>query len=339
VGEVIIAFGDVNVDMVTTIPGLKDSGRAVAPETSLFPGGTVGNTAAGLARGGCPVRFAGKVGNDAFGRFIREDFIREGVDVSHLLVEPEGFTVIILAFIDARGERHITVWPPRDGAHMKLTTADLEESLWEGAGWFHTSGISLRQEPTASTTLEAMAQAKKRGIPVSFDMNSRIEFFGWTRADQEKFIRAADLCDYLLGSLEDELIPLAEAKAGVLGGESAYDKALSCLTLLSGPGRDRAVVGRRGGAGTVLFHDNTLGIVPAFQVEIIDALGAGDAFNSGFIEALWGGSSPEAAVARGNGAAAVNLTRAGARGAPSRAELEAFLSDPRRTTLPVLPLG
>jgi sugar/nucleoside kinase (ribokinase family) len=336
VEEAIIAFGDVNVDMVTTLPGFKASGAAVAPETSLFPGGTVGNTAAGLARGGCPVRFFGKVGNDAFGRFIREDFIREGVDVSHLMVEPQGFTVIILAFIDSAGERHITVWPPRDGAHTQMKTADLDESLWSGAGWFHTSGISLRQEPTASTTLEAMARAKERGIPISFDMNSRIEFFGWTREDQKKFLKAADLCDYLLGSLEDELIPLAEAQSGFLPGDSAAEKALSCLDLLGK--NQRVVVGRRGGAGTVLYKDHTLDIVPAYEVEITDALGAGDAFNSGFIQALWRGSSPKEAVARGNGSAALNLTRAGARGTPTGNELDAFLSNLERPLLPVLPL-
>ncbi len=306
----IIAFGDVNVDMVTTLPGLGEGGRALAPETCLYPGGTVGNTAAGLARGGCPVRFAGKVGNDAFGRFIRDDFTREGVDTSQLLIEPEGFTVIILAFIDAEGERHITVWPPRDGAHMMLTIPDLDESLWEGASWFHTSGISLRQEPTASTTLEAMARAKKRGIPVSFDMNSRIEFFGWTREDQEKFIQAAELCDYLLGSLEEELLPLAVAKTGGLAGDDGAAKARACLELLSGD--RRVVVGRRGGAGTVLYRKNCLEIIPSFQVEITDALGAGDAFNSGFIQALWRGGTAEEAVRRGNASAAVNLTRSGA---------------------------
>lgn len=138
----VIAFGDVNVDLVTTLPRKGADGRAVAPRTEVFPGGTVGNTAAGLARLGCPVSFAGKIGNDAFGRFIRRDFEKEGVDTSFLWVEEEGFTVMIMAFIDEAGERHITVWPPGTG----LTRNSVFRNCLRHSGT-RRGGSTLRESP------------------------------------------------------------------------------------------------------------------------------------------------------------------------------------------------
>lgn len=333
----VIAFGDVNVDLVTTLPRKGADGRAVAPRTEVFPGGTVGNTAAGLARLGCPVSFAGKIGNDAFGRFIRRDFEKEGVDTSFLWVEEEGFTVMIMAFIDEAGERHITVWPPRDGAHTKLRFQELPPAFWNQAGWIHSSGISLRQDPTRTATLKGLEEARRRGIPVSFDLNMRVEFFGWSADDRKNFLAAAFASDYLLGSVTEEILPLAEAAKGAPLAGDAEGRLREALELLGAGGR--TIIARRGPHGTILYRHGEIRIIPAYRVNITDALGAGDAFNSGFITAMWERREVAEAIRWGNAAASLNLTRPGARGTPTRGELISFLNAPDREELPAKPLG
>ncbi|MBI9104639.1 MAG: sugar kinase [Spirochaetales bacterium] len=307
----VIAFGDVNVDLVVDLPGNLDVDH---PEAALFSGGTVGNTAAGMARLGMDVSFLGKVGDDGYGRFIRDEFKKEGVDTGWLLVDKDDFTLMVIAFIDQKGEKHNITWPPEGTAQFKLDESDFPEGVWDNVSWFHTSGIILGESPSQQTTLKMMQKARQKGIPVSFDLNLRLEYFGWRKGVRDAVLKAIALSDYIFASLDEELAPLT--------GETDHRKIISALMH---PGL--TIIARQGKEDSLVFITNDSFNVPTINVEVVDTLGAGDAFNSGFILGKIEGKSLLESIEIAHCCAGFNLTRKGARGLPDRIELNALLKE------------
>jgi fructokinase/2-dehydro-3-deoxygluconokinase len=119
------------------------------------------------------------------------------------------------------------------------------------------------------------------------------------------------LAEYVFGSVQDEMTLLAPAES-----------VAETLRLLASDAR--TVIARSGAGATVVSAGGST-TVPAFRVPVVDTLGAGDVFNAGFIAARLAGQPCAEAARWGNAAAALKIGRPGARGAPSRAELDALL--------------
>ena len=305
----VIAFGDVNVDLMVEIP---EKNVIKKPAAELFSGGTVGNTAAGLARLDLDVLFLGKIGGDSYGRFIIEDFRREGVGTQYLLKDDDDFTLMVIAFIDEKGERHNVAWPPRGTAQFNIRPSDFPESVWNGVNWFHTSGIIMGEPPAQKTVLHIMREARRRRIPVSFDLNLRLEYFGWRPGVKETVLEAVSLSDFIFASLTEELVPLTDC--------SDYQSAVSCL---NHPGL--TVIARQGKDETYVFSGGKTKSYRTFNIDVKDTLGAGDAFNSGFIFGMLSGFGIDKSIETAHGSAGYNLTRVGARELPTVKELFSFI--------------
>ena len=222
----VLCLGDVCPDILLPYGEAKAvmeaaaRGEAVdAPQrgASIQPGGSVGNTAAGMARLGTPVLFAGTAGDDSLGRMLRDDLAREGVDVSLLRLDPQIATIMILVVVEADGGRVPFALPPSGASHLQLVPEQLPGDLPRRISWAHTTGMNLTEEPAAAATLDFLAACKAAGVPVSLDINSRIESMGNPRF-LENLRRAADCCTVLLGSGPDELMPLAGADSPEAGG-------------------------------------------------------------------------------------------------------------------------
>lgn len=321
----LIAFGDVNVDLVTEIPSTQSAGEvAPQPEACLSGGGTIGNTATGTARLGIETVFAGKIGRDGYGRFLLDGFKADGVDTSFLAVDPDEYTVMVLAFIDASGDKHNVTFPRTGGAHFKIRTDEIEPAVWNGAGWFHTSGISLGEDPCRTTALELMREARKRGLTVSFDLNLRLEYFGWRPHVKEAVLSAMALSDVVFASVDEELLPLtgtADVHAAVEKLQMLYPALPGCVSA-----DQQVIIARNGGAPAIVYDHGKMFRSPCFKVDIVDTLGAGDAFNAGFIAARLNGKNLTDSLAWAHGTAGFNLTKTGARGMPTLQELEAFIA-------------
>ena len=306
-------LGDVNVDLV--IPLRDDQALASQPRTEtpqLHGGGTAGNTAAGLARLGVPVCFIGSVGSDSYGRWSIEDLQKTGVDTTNLLIVDQSFTSIVLAVIRPDGERELFVWPETGGAHTRLTPDRITPDLFQEAAWLHTTGLCLREEPVRTSQLKAMRLAREAGLKVSLDLNLRLESWGLEDTLREIFEQAIALADFVFGSGIEEILPFTGLDSIQAGAQD----------LAQG---ERAVIARLGSGGALAVAAGESFTCPAFQVEVVDTLGAGDAFNAGFICAQLAGYSLKDSVCWGNGAAALKIGRVGARGLPERKELIRFL--------------
>ena len=320
----VLVLGDANVDLTLHVPVRQPDGRRVVREPVVSPGGTAANTARALGVLGVPVSFAGAVGDDAFGRQVARDLAACGVDTSALAVTQADATCQVIAMVEPDGERSLVVWPPDGGALRWLRLEDVPADAVERAAWLHTTGMCLRDGPVRDTVLAVMAQARAARVPVSIDLNLRVELWGLDAERRAAVERAIALADVVLGSGPEELAPLAAAM-GQRSAGTAVPEVEAAAHVLSGGAR--TVVARMGGEGALACTPDG-GIVrsPAFAVEVANVVGAGDAFNAGFIAARVEGLDLPDALRWGNAVAARRVARAaGSPGLPGRTEVEALL--------------
>lgn len=313
----VLCFGDICPDLLLPYGAALAAmrGEKVAPDdlsVRFSHGGSVANTASGIARLGVPVRFLGTAGEDHFGRVLREGLEEEGVDVSMLTLKKELMTVQVLIVLDEKGERIPFAYPRTKASQHQITPDQAPPELAESISWMHSSGMTLREDPAAHTQLGFMALCKEKGVPVSLDINARLE----SREDSTfaSCLRAAlPLCTVLLGSLRDELCPLADT--------DDPDEAIDLL-LEQAP----MVVARMGDHGAIVATREGRSHSPAFPAKVLDTVGAGDVYNAGFIAALLEGCDPKEANRRALCCGSWCVSHPGGRSGPTKKELFAALN-------------
>lgn len=314
--DLVVVLGDANADLIVRLPDRAANGKlASTPVPEMRGGGTGANTAVALSRLGLPVAFVGMIGDDLYGRDIQMDLTAEGVDLSGLRVRSDVVTPMVIAVVQPDGDRVVVIWPVTGGAHTHLRPEDLDPAQIAQASWLHTTGMCLDQQPVADAVLRGMQIAREAGVPVSLDLNLRLELGEgtWRPAQREAVEQAVALADVVLGSGEEEIVPLA--------GGGPVEAAVRALV----EGK-RTVIARLGETGAFVGWPDGEASVSGFPVKVVDTLGAGDAFNAGYIAARLADLSEPDAVRWGNAVAALSIMRPGARGTPDRAELEAFLA-------------
>lgn len=313
----VLCLGDACMDLIipyAAVLKVKFDGSADHGETEVQQrsGGSVANTACAIARLGVPVRFAGTCGTDSFGIQLRRDLEGDGVDASLLRMDDIFPTQLVMLVLNEQGDRTAFAFPAHGGAQHAILHDQLPKDIVEQIGWLHVSGMMLREEPAASTQLDLMRRCRSAGIPVSFDVNARIESLG-----DLQFLRnlseARQYCSVIFGSAVDE-IPLLAAQR---------DAETAAASLAA---NGAVVIARNGAQGAVLYCGEVRRHFPAFSVPISDTVGAGDTFDGAFIAARMRGFDPFESVRRANAAAAICVSRPGGRSCPTEAELTVFLA-------------
>lgn len=305
-----VVLGDANVDMVICLPDRSSGPPDLSKSTpQLYGGGSAANAAVALARLGVRTTFIGAVGDEGYGRWVRDDLNREGIDTHALRALPDAFTPMVIAMIEPGGERLIVVWPPERGADTRLRPEDVDPDLIAGAAWLHTSGMCLRHSPVREAVLRGMEIARAAGVPVSLDLNLRLELWGWRDQIRETLDRAISLSDVVFGNATEEIVPVARVASVEMAAQIVADGK-------------RIAVARLGAAGALAATPEGLFRAEAFPARVVDTLGAGDAFDGGFIAARIEGRDVLTALRWGNAAAAIKIGQSGARGTMSRAEVE-----------------
>jgi sugar/nucleoside kinase (ribokinase family) len=220
-------------------------------------------------------------------------------------------TVMVIVVVPSDGDRLIYVWPPSGGAHASLTVEQALAGSTE-ANWLHVSGLCLRVSPARDAILAAMEQANTTGITVSFDLNLRLENWGWDHGFRQVVESAVSRSDIVFGGASEEIVPLA-------GDDDPVGAALSLAD------DDRIVIARLGAAGSMACSTDGVVTMPSFPVDVVDTVGAGDAFNAGFIAARLRGDDVPEALRQGNAVAALSVAQPGARSTPTGAQVDAIL--------------
>ena len=281
---------------------------AHAPSLGLGVGGAESNVAIGLARLGTDVAWCGRVGDDALGVLVQREIRAEGVQ-THLCVDPDAPTGLMIKERRTPATQKVAYY--RAGsAGSRLAPEDIPAGLVEDADLLHVSGITAALSPVArATLLDAVDRARSTGVSVSFDINHRASL--WSEAEARAFSR--DLLERV------DLVFAGEDEAAlVVGSHRRVEDAAAELAAL-GP---LEVVLKRGAQGALSLVAGELHSAPAVPVDVVDTVGAGDAFVAGYLAERVAGGSPAARLALGVMTAAfVCLVPGDWEGLPRREEL------------------
>lgn len=273
--------------------------------------GAESNLAIGMARLGHPVSYAGRVGDDVFGARIRRELRAEGIDVSALITDPDLPTGLLIR--DSPVDRPITVHYRRSGsASTAYGVDDLPVELIKSARVLHLTGITAAlSESSFEACRTAMSVAREAGVTVSFDPNLRLRLAG-----PERWTELVDT----LARLADLIFVGADEAAMITGGTPTekwfFERGA------------QTVVIKDGGNGAVEHGPDSSAAVGVRRVPLVDPVGAGDAFNTGWLSAWLRGLPADRRLAEGAAVASlVVATHGDATGLPDAATRDRILAE------------
>ncbi|MDR6508459.1 sugar kinase [Arthrobacter oryzae] len=285
--------------MAVVTPARSES-LSEADECLLGFGGAESNVAAHLAEFGYRTGWASRVGQDPFGDRITDGLAARGVDVNFVTRDGTCPTGVYFKEPDL-GHGATTLYYRAGSAASRMAPADSDAWSLEQTGWVHTSGINAALSASCSALAEhLLVHAQAKGFRVSFDVNYRPALWNVDVAGP-RLQKLADRATVVLVGLDE-----AETLWGCTTAEAV-------AALLPSP---RHLVVKDAATEAVEFvreknQTERVYRVPAHQVEVVEPVGAGDAFAAGYLAGLLRGDKPEDRLALGHSFAAWTLgTRA-----------------------------
>lgn len=316
----IIAMGEAIIDLIATQPLPYEKVEAFQ---KCF-GGAPMNTAVGVARLGGSVGVVTAVGDDPFGHFIANTLEENGVDTRYVIFKREFRTTLAFVANEPKtGERSFMFYrkPWAETADSSLTYGDFPISYVKSAEILHVSGFSLSQEPSRSTIMHTIREAKGAGVKISFDPTLRFDVWNDPEETYRIYEEVMGFADIATFSIEE-----AESLLGTSDPSIAAERALSLGADLIGL--------KRGDKGSVIASRNGEYIESeAFKVKPVDTTGAGDAWNAALLVGLVENWPLKACALIANAVGALVVTARGAITAmPTQGQLRSFLSKRRLTS-------
>ena len=313
----VVTLGECLAAFVATDPGPLAESRGFIRHVA----GAEANVAVGLARLGHAVAYLGRVGGDGFGTAIVRALRGEAVDVDHLAIDDTARTAVMFRERRALGAMDV-VYHRAGSAGSRVTAQDVDravdDGVFDGARWLHLTGITPSLSQTArEATTRALESGREAGLTISLDINLRRRL--WSDQEAAPVIRdLASRVDVLLGSA-DELAVVAD-----LDPDTSPERLAGAVAAI-GPGTVVAKLGRDGALGL----EGELSVVePGIVVDqVVDPVGAGDAFCAGFIAGRLDGVDLPTALRMGNACGALAVAASGDQsGLPDRDELARLLA-------------
>jgi 5-dehydro-2-deoxygluconokinase len=289
-----VVMGRVGIDLY---PDQIETPLSQVRTFTRFVGGFAGNVATGLARLGVRTAIVSRVGAEGHGDYVREWLAGEGVDVRFLATDPDWQTPPTFCEVWPPDRFPLTFYRKPTAPDWQLSPGDFDAEEVASAPLLYTTGTGLAQSPSRETTLAAVRA--HRGTTI-FDLDWRPTLWD-------------DSTEY--PALAAEAVAAADI---VVGNEE--EVAAARVTDV------RTLVLKRGERGATVFEDGEETDVPGFPVEVVNGLGAGDAFAAAVGQALLRGLPLVEGVRRGTVAGAIVASRLACSAAMPRAEeLEAAL--------------
>ncbi len=300
----IVVVGSCNMDMVIVSERLPSPGETVlGGEFQTSPGGKGANQAVAAARAGSAVDFVGCLGGDMFGNELIANLRKERVSVDFTTRERKMPTGVALIMVDGHGENMISVSP---GANAALSSASIERARMRTRDADYCL-IQMEIDPEA--VFYAMNMAWRENTPVMLNAAPAPD-----QPLPEKLIRQV------------EVLVVNKMEAAALSGNGVEDEASAheAARSLQQMGASNVVI-TMGAEGALVCGDECV-LVPARQVEVVDAVGAGDAFCGALVTLLAEGESLVEAARFAAAGAALACTKIGAQASlPARTDIESLL--------------
>jgi 2-dehydro-3-deoxygluconokinase len=276
-------------------------------------GGAESNVAIGLARLGVGCTWVSRVGDDALGTFVTREIRAEGVRV---LATRDAAAPTGLMVKEHRGGRPSRVRYHRVGsAASRLSPADVDAVASDiaAADVLHLTGITAALGPSPLEAVErAVEVARTAGTTVSFDVNHRATLWS-DDAAAPVLARLAAAADLVFAGPEEAALVLGRPP-----GPPSFEEGELLARELAKRG-PRTVVVKLGALGALALHGDEVHRAPALPVDVVDPVGAGDAFVAGYLSEC---SAVPAALRTANACGAAVCREPGDwEGLPTRAEL------------------
>lgn len=255
----VVALGEALIDFSPLC-----ASAAGNPVFERNPGGAPANVLSMLSKLGISTEFIGKVGNDMFGRELKQILEKAGIGTRGLILSKEYNTTLAFVELNKKGDRSFG-FVRNYGADKMLTPGEVDFSLLDGAKLFHFGGVSLTEEPDRSAALEAAKEAKRRGITVSYDPNFRAPL--WKDDNPGKIL--------LEGVKLADILKVSDEECRMLSGTDDIARGAEYLGKTYGP---RLVFVTLGANGSAFSFGGRFITQRTFDVRTIDTTGAGDAF-------------------------------------------------------------
>ncbi len=291
-----------------------------------YIGGSPTNIACGTARLGLKSAVITAVGDEHMGRFIREELVREGVDVRGVKTDPDKLTALVLLGIRDT-EQFPLIFYRENCADMGLTVEDIDLDFICQARAVVATGTHLSHPQVEAATLKALTIARDARMKTALDIDYRPNLWGVAgHGDGEsRFVESAKVTEKLQSTLHlFNLIVGTEEEFHIAGGNTDTIAALRAVRAVT----EATLVCKRGADGAVVFEDeigNSLNegqTGPGFKIEVFNVLGAGDGFMSGLLKGWLDGKDWPTALKYANACGAFAVSRHGCAPAyPSWAEL------------------
>jgi 2-dehydro-3-deoxygluconokinase len=307
----VLTFGETMAVMVPQQRGALDAVDFFRKDFA----GAESNVAIGLSRLGHRAAWISRLGDDGFGRYTLDRLRIEGVDLSHVTLDPHHPTGLYIKELDeaSTGGRTRVHYYRSDSAASHLGVDDVPLQEYREARYLFVTGITpALSMQCRETTMEAIAQARRLGMKIVFDPNLRLKLWSAEEARVVLDVMARQADIVLSGWGEAQLLT---------GAQSVEEAAGHYL----GGGAELVVL-KLEADGAYFATPTERGTVPAFPVEAVDEIGAGDAFDAGLLSGLLDGLDLRQAVVRGCALGALAVTEVGDYVAlPDRSQLERFM--------------
>jgi 5-dehydro-2-deoxygluconokinase len=307
----VVTMGRISVDLYPLQSGVP---LADVQHFERFLGGSPTNVAVATARLGRRTAIITKVGNEGFGPYVRSALRSFGVADCFVGTDPELFTPIVFCELFPPDRFPLLFYRLPTAPDIRLDVAELDLDAIREASVFWTTGTGLSAEPSRTATLSALEARARKPFTVH-DLDYRPTL--WPQpaeagALQQRALRYATVA---IGNQEEVTI--------AIGAGEPF--ALARRLLDYGP--ELAIV-KLGGNGVVVAWDNEVQQIPPVPVDVVNGLGAGDAFGGAVCHGLLAGWPPAEIVRFANAAGAIVASRlACADAMPDESEVRALLED------------
>ena len=234
-------------------------------------GGSELNVTVLAARLGVASRWVSRLPDNALGRMIGARAREQGVD-AHVEWTADARAGLYFVELDAGSRARNVLYDRAGSAISRVTPGSVDwASVFAGARWYHVSGITpALSDGAAKVTAESLALAKRAGLTVSYDLNYRSKLWSakQARAVQEPLLEHVDL---LITTAEDARVVFGPGAESHDTLQKRFDLSAVVITLAEGP------------QAAIALADGKMHTTPRYEVEVVDRIGAGDAFSGGLI--------------------------------------------------------
>ncbi|OOF82165.1 bifunctional 5-dehydro-2-deoxygluconokinase/5-dehydro-2-deoxyphosphogluconate aldolase [Rodentibacter caecimuris] len=324
----LICLGRVAVDFYAQQIGarLED-----ASSFSKYLGGSSGNVAYGTAVQGVKSSMLARVGDEHMGRFLRKELQRVGVDTSHLITDKERLTALVILGIKDQ-DTFPLIFYRENCADMAITKNDFDEAYIASAKALAITGTHLSHPKTREAVLTALEYAGRNNTKRLLDIDYRPVLWGLTSLGdgETRFIDSEAVTKSLQEVLHHfDVLVGTEEEFHIAGGSTDTLTALKNIRRFT----QAVLVCKRGSLGCSVFEgdipndlDGGLNVY-GVRVEVLNVLGAGDAFMSGLIRGYINNEGWEQSCRYANACGALVVSRHGCAPAmPTKVELDNYLA-------------